>query len=78
MGWNGFTHSGIFRYAIITPKIPVTLRSLLNSFSKVVFDGVMVILAIYTTNIIHPGVYLSSANPKFTMSMENLSGTGDA
>lgn len=38
----------------------------------------MVILAIYTTNIIHPGVYLSSANPKFTMSMENLSGTGDA
>ncbi|KJA24391.1 hypothetical protein HYPSUDRAFT_162137 [Hypholoma sublateritium FD-334 SS-4] len=43
----------------------------------VVFDGVMVILAIYTTNIIHPGVYLASVNRKSTMSMENLSGAGD-
>lgn len=52
--------------------------TIITNSLKVVFDGAMVVLAIYTTNIVHPGVYLPRKNQKSTMSMEKLSGAGYA
>jgi len=39
-----------------------------------VFDGTMIVLAIYTLNFFHPGIYLREGNPSQTSSQGTIMG----
>lgn len=57
MEWQSHHYSSLVQYVYLPHPIDVNNLILVTD----VFDGAMVVLAMYTTNILHPGVLLDDA-----------------